>query len=273
VVFDGDGLPFFGGSEATAAVATSFVAASKFGAWGESAARAARVPRDDELESSSARAAGGGGVVAAGNGARRGGSGSGDAGASGEAGSSMMTSVTTSSSLLARRLRRSGVGRSGRSGVGRSGRSGVGRSAETTATGAAGAFSGVGDAAPSKSVMATMSSLQGFDPGVRGLALPGVLGVLARSADFGESPSTLESSSNMARMFALAFSLLFGVIIAAAPEDVPARLSTGCPVAAARKFQATALPDCNNLFKMRAAPSASSASSAFFELWTPMKIT
>ena len=41
--FDGDGLPFFGGSEATAAVATSFVAASKFGgaAWGESAARAA----------------------------------------------------------------------------------------------------------------------------------------------------------------------------------------------------------------------------------------
>ena len=191
--FDGDGLPFFGGSEATAAVATSFVAASKFGAWGESAARAARVPRDDELESSSARAAGGGGVVAAGIGARRGGAGSGDAGASGEAGSSMMTSVTTSSSLLARRLRRSGVGRSDRSGVGRSGRSGVGRSAETTATGAAGAFSGAGDAATSKSVMATMSSLQGFDPGVRGLALPGVLGVLARSADFGESPSTLES--------------------------------------------------------------------------------
>ena len=76
---------------------------------------------------------------------------------------------------------------------------------------------------------------------MRGLALPGVLGVLARSADFGESPSTLESSSNMARMFALAFSLLFGVIIAAAPEDLPARLSTGCPVAAARKFQATAL--------------------------------
>ena len=38
--FDGDGLPFFGGSEAMAAVATSFVAASKFGAWGESAARA-----------------------------------------------------------------------------------------------------------------------------------------------------------------------------------------------------------------------------------------